>query len=85
MAEYKDQMNRIAGPHCSNYIKPEELKEMTDQVVKESLEVFDSIATFGNQKDIEKAREQLTRSLDENFEMYSSLNDSRNPLAGMEA
>jgi len=85
MAEYKDQMNRIAGPHCSNYIKPEELKELTDQVVKESLEVFESIATFGNQKDIEKAREKLSVALAENFEMYNSLNDSRNPLAGMEA
>lgn len=85
VAEYKDQMNRIAGPHCSSYIKPEELKELTEQVVKESLEVFESIATFGNQKDIDKARAQLTETMEENFEMYNSLNDSRNPLAGMEA
>ena len=85
MAEYKDHMNRIAGPHCSNYIKPEELKELNEQVVKESMEVFDSIATFGNQKAIDKAREQLTVSFAENFEMYNSLNDGRNPLAGMEA
>jgi atlastin len=85
LTEYKDQMSRIAGPHCSNYIKPEELKELHEQVVKESLEVFDSIAAFGNPKAIEKAREKVTVSIKENFEMYSSLNDSRNPLAGMEA
>lgn len=85
MSEYKENMNRIAGPHCSSYIKPEELKELTDQVMRECLEVFEGIATFGNKKDIEKARKQLKATMDENFEMYSSLNDSRNPLAGIEA
>lgn len=85
LAEYKGQMNRIAGPHCSNYVKPDELKELNEQAVKESMEVFESIATFGNPKAIEKAREKVTASIAENFEMYSSLNDSRNPLAGMEA
>lgn len=84
MAEYKERMNRIAGPKCTNYVKPDELKELHNQVVKDSFEIFDTIANFGSKPDIEKARNRLTASIDENLVMYNSLNDSRNPLLGLE-
>jgi atlastin len=84
ISEYKERMNRIAGPKCTNYVKPDEMKELHDQVVKESLEIFESIANFGPKPEIVKARKKLTAGIEENLVVYNSLNDSRNPLLGLE-
>jgi atlastin len=84
MSEYKHRMDRIAGPHCTNYVKPEELEEMHKEVSMSAKEVFDDIATFGNARDIEEARGKLADQVEESFVMYKSLNDGRNPLAGLE-
>ena len=81
---YKEIMDRISGPHCSNYIRPEELKDEHKQALWESLQVFDSIANFGSKTSIEKARTEVVQETATNFEMYDSLNKSRNPLAGLE-
>ena len=84
VANYKEAMDHISGPHCSNYIRPEELKDEHKLTVAKSLEVFDSIATFGGQKSIDEAREKLMQQLGSAFEVYESLNNGRNPLAGLE-
>lgn len=36
-AKYKEIMDRISGPKCSNYLKPEELEEEHRQALKESM------------------------------------------------
>jgi atlastin len=84
LTQYKDTMNRIAGPKCSNYIKPNELKDDHKNLFAKSLHIFDSMATFGNKKSIEEAREGVVRQMQEDYEVYESLNTSRNPLAGLE-
>jgi len=82
--EYKDRMDRIAGPKCTNYVKPDELKELHQEQLEESIEVFESIATFGSKRDIQAAKEKVLKEISESLEVYTSLNDSRNPLAGLE-
>ena len=46
ISHYKDTMNRIAGPQCSNYIKPKELKDDHRVLVAKSLDVFDELIYF---------------------------------------
>ena len=84
MEEYKAEMNRIAGPSCSNYVKPEELEELHNEVVMRAVAKFKAIANFGSDKKIEEARSHFQRQVNENYEVYTSLNDSRNPLLGLE-
>jgi len=81
---YKDTMNRIAGPMCSNYIRVEELKDDHKMLMAKSLEEFDSMATFGSKASIEGARRTVVQQISDDFQVYQSLNASRNPLAGME-
>ena len=50
VSTYKEIMDRVAGPHCANYLRPEELKIEHDKCRRRSLEKFDSIATFGSQE-----------------------------------
>lgn len=84
IAHYKDTMSRIAGPKCSNYVRPQELKEDHKKLFAKALEMFDSMATFGSKKSIEGARKTVIDQIQDDFEVYMSLNDSRNPLAGLE-
>ena len=82
--EYKDKMDRIAGPNVTSFLKADELEEMHKRAVQECLEHFEDIATFGPERGIEMARENTLRNIREDFELYKKLNESRNPLAGLE-
>lgn len=84
LEDYKQKMNRIAGPNCSNYVRPEELDELHREIMGKSMHTFKSIANFGGQRQIDEALEKLQREVDENFTVYTKLNESRNPLAGFE-
>lgn len=81
---YKDFMDRISGPKCTNYIKPKELENDHRHLLMKSLHQFDSMATFGSRSSIEDARRSVLDAIRSEFEVYSSLNEGRNPLAGME-
>ena len=82
--EYKGKMDRIAGPNVTSFLKPEELEEMHQRAVQECLEHFEGMATFGPERGIEMARENTLRNIRDDFELYKKLNESRNPLAGLE-
>lgn len=84
IAHYKDTMSRIAGPRCSNYVRPQELQEDHKMLFAKALETFDTMATFGSKKAIEGARKTVIDQIQDDFETYQSLNESRNPLAGLE-
>ena len=84
VAQYKDFMNRISGPKCNNYVRPGELQDDHRQLLNKSLSLFDSMATFGNKKAIEGSRQTVIDQINDEFQVYSSLNDGRNPLAGLE-
>jgi atlastin len=82
--QYKDTMNRIAGPKCSNYIRADQLKDDHKLLFAKSLDLFDSIATFGRKESISGARNTVIDQINDDFQVYQSLNAGRNPLAGME-
>lgn len=84
IAKYKDTMSRIAGPKCSNYVRPKELKDDHTMMMAKALQLFDSMATFGSKKAIDGARKTVIDQIHYDFEVYTSLNDARNPLAGLE-
>lgn len=84
MASYKETMDRVAGPHCDNYMKPEELKEEHGRAEAATMEIFESIATFGSKGSIKEARSKVENQLASSFEVYDSLNNGRNPLLGLE-
>ena len=84
IAQYKDTMSRIAGPKCSNYIRPKELADDHKALFAKALEAFDTMATFGSKKSIEGSRRTVIAQIEDDFETYQSLNASRNPLAGFE-
>ncbi|GKY92622.1 hypothetical protein MPSEU_000232300 [Mayamaea pseudoterrestris] len=83
-AKYKELMDRAAGPMCSNYLKPDELMEEHEKALKDGLVVFESIANFGNQTSIDKARTTALEQISTDLKVYEALNESRNPLAGLE-
>mmetsp|Transcript_43312 Transcript_43312/g.44003 ORF Transcript_43312/g.44003 Transcript_43312/m.44003 type:complete len:588 (+) Transcript_43312:109-1872(+) len=82
--QYKDFMNRIAGPNCTNYIKHKELGDDHRHLFTKALDMFDSVATFGSRQAIELSRQSVLDLIGKEFEVYSSLNEGRNPLAGIE-
>ena len=84
MKAYKESMDRVAGPQCSNHVKPEVLAEEHKQVVARSMEVFSSIANFGSKRSIEKSKRNLMEKIDSDYVVYAKLNDSRNPFLNME-
>jgi atlastin len=84
LASYKETMDRVAGPHCDNYVKPEELKEEHRLAEAATMEIFESIATFGSKGSIKEARVKVEDQLASSFEVYDSLNNGRNPLLGLE-
>jgi atlastin len=84
LEQYKETMNRIAGPKCSSYIKAKELMDDHEQLMAKVLDTFDSMATFGNKRQIDKARDLAITKIGEDFEVYESLNAGRNPLMGLE-
>jgi atlastin len=84
MRKYKECMDFEAGAKCSDYLNPSELEQKHKKLCEECLELFDDIANFGNVEYIRKSRNEVIKYMEESFEMYSKLNDSRNPLLGME-
>ena len=82
--QYKDFMNRISGPSCNNFIKHKELEDDHKHLLTKAMNMFDSMATFGSRQSIEVARQSVLDVIDKEFEVYTSLNEGRNPLAGLE-
>jgi atlastin len=81
---YQERMDHISGPQCSNYIPPEELQKENMLVKMESLRLFESMATFGSEDKITEAKERVLELMVQNYTMYESLNEGRNPLSGLE-
>lgn len=84
VSEYKDYMDRISGPKCSSYIKPKELEDDHRHLMMKAMSKFDSMATFGSKHSIEDARNAVLEMIGKEFTVYASLNEGRNPLAGLE-
>jgi atlastin len=84
LTHYKSTMNRIAGPNVSHFVSQDEFAQEHNLHQSKSLHIFDSMANFGSQKQILSCREQLVQDLSSAFETYKTMNDGRNPLAGVE-
>jgi hypothetical protein len=81
---YKNSMDRIAGPNVTNYISHDEFASEHELHVQQSYRIFDSIANFGSNKSIMATRQQLMKDISSSYETYKTMNDGRNPLAGVE-
>ena len=81
---YKEKMDHVTGAKCSDYVSPSELENLQRTLFEDCIAMFDGIANFGSHKAIADARDEVIKSIEESFEMYSKLNDSRNPLLGFE-
>merc|ERR1711937_1106195 len=84
VGQYKDCMNHISGPDCTNYIKLKELEDDHRHLLTKALSKFDSMATFGSKESIDRARQSVFDLISKEYEVYVSLNEGRNPLAGLE-
>jgi len=84
MKKYKEEMDHMAGIRCTHYIQPSELQESHRSLYEQSESLFDEMANFGNMKGIEKAKIKMVEGINESFDLYNKLNESRNPLAGFE-
>lgn len=82
--EYQSRMDRVAGPKCTNYLRPEDFEQEHAVAVAAALSKFADIATFGADAAIKKAKISLQDKIHDSFQLYESLNNGRNPLAGME-
>lgn len=81
---YQEEMDRVAGPNCTDYLSSEEFDKESIRLRGKSLEAFSSVANFGSKSSIAESRRNLMSKLDEKVAVYSSLNESRDPLRGME-
>ena len=83
-ASFCSKISLVAGPQCSNYMKTDELAEEHKLIREEALRVFDGMANFGSTRSISKSKRDLMAKIDDDYEVYGKLNDSRNPLLGLE-
>lgn len=84
ISRYRERMDQMAGAKCFDYLSPSELSRSHRKLCAESTLMFDGIANFGSAKAIEEAKAKVIQAIEESFEMYSKLNESRNPLLGFE-
>jgi len=82
--KYKGEMDKLAGPSATAYAQPADLEAHHVACEDASLQLFDSMATFGSSTLISSARDEVKGTIRESLQVYKSLNDSRNPLAGFE-
>lgn len=81
---YKEKMENVAGPNVTEYIKPEDLEKLHDDVMDLALKTFDKRANFGSKSGIEKSKRELLTKINSDWELYSKLNEGRNPFGGLE-
>ena len=84
VSKYKELMDKLAGPRVDVYTQSDIFEKMHQDFMNEVNDIFESIANFGSSSGIEKARQEMMRKITEDFELYNKLNESRNPLAGLE-
>jgi len=80
---YKHKMDALVGVRCSDYVSPNELEAFHRTFVDESMKIFTEIANFGSRKAIDQSKIIVENTIQENFQLFSQLNESRNPLAGI--
>lgn len=81
---YKRFMEDVAGPQVQDYHRPEEMVLRHKEASAKALAAFDDMATFGSRRAIEEARDAVMKKIQKDFEVFTSLNDGRNPLLGFE-
>ena len=74
----------MAGPQVQDYHRPEEMVLRHKEASAKALAAFDDMATFGSRRAIEEARDAVMKKIQKDFEVFTSLNDGRNPLLGFE-
>lgn len=81
---YSSAMSAVAGPQVREYHQGELLQEKHREASGRALLAFDEMANFGNRTAIEEARDKVMQKIAKDFEVFTTLNDGRNPLLGLE-
>eukprot|EP00518_Triparma_eleuthera_P000394 CAMPEP_0182453614 /NCGR_PEP_ID=MMETSP1319-20130603/600_1 /TAXON_ID=172717 /ORGANISM="Bolidomonas pacifica, Strain RCC208" /LENGTH=389 /DNA_ID=CAMNT_0024651561 /DNA_START=165 /DNA_END=1334 /DNA_ORIENTATION=- len=84
VAKYKSEMDRWAGPSALSYTPPEEFEKHHVACASAALELFDGMANFGSKGPIDEARADVEAQIGNAKDVYFTLNEGRNPLAGWE-
>jgi len=84
MKIYKEKLDALVGPDATEYIKPEELEQIHSEVYEQALKSFDLRANFGSSKGIERSKRDVMSKIKDDWELYSKLNEGRNPFGGLE-
>lgn len=81
---YKEKMNTVVGPQITAFVKPSELEKLHTDNFDLALETFDRRANFGNKNAREKSKRELIHKINEDFELFTKLNEGRNAFHGLE-
>ena len=84
LAKYKSEMDFACGPRANVYMNSEEFNEHDSACVDAAIELFENMANFGAKDTIKDAKGEVVKGIRESRDMYKSINDGRNPLAGLE-
>lgn len=84
ISSYVEEMDEFVGPDAVAFRREEDFRDFHDSVMSKSMRAFDGIATFGSSNSIQKARLKVIADITQRLSMYEKLNESRNPLAGLE-
>lgn len=84
LSSYRDEMNKVSGPKCRDFLPKTEIEKVHSLNSLRALEIFDSVANFGSKRLIDEAKQDFVSQIEADFDIYQSLNEGRNPLAGWE-
>lgn len=81
---YQNQLDPLAGPSATTFVKPEELEAVHNKALQESLNKFDEVANMGPVVLIARTRNELESKLAEEWSRYQTANVNRNPFKDAE-
>jgi len=81
---YAEVMNAMAGPMVNEYHQKDVLMAKHKEAIERVLLAFDDMANFGSRTAIVEARDKVMEKIANDYQVFMSLNDGRNPLLGFE-
>lgn len=81
---YKENMDKKAGRDASSWVFQVVLEGHHQRYKTEALQVFASIANFGNEESIGDYKEKLLEQIEDSFQNYQAMNELRYRFKGLE-
>src|SRR3546814_4458774 len=84
LALYNGQLDPLAGPSSTTFLKQEELEVVHHKAIQEAFAKFDEVANMGPVVLISRTRKQLEEKLADEWSRYQIANTNRNPFKDAE-